>query len=328
MDARTTFCFCVEAGQIESAGVLLARSIRAFGGAYAASPIYAVRPRLGPELSRPARAAFDDLGVEYVAADLVGSYHWLPHLNKPAALAYVESRAPTDYVTWLDTDVVFLGEPAGLVPDTPFQYAARPADADMGTNGEDENAAYWAKASALAGLDYRRFQMIRSFPENKLIYGYWHGGVFTYDRAIGCGALHLDYFKRIIDAKISSRRCGIYHTDQVAQTLAAHAAAEEVHVYDWRLNYDFGLEDLVPEKIAQLGECAILHYHAGLAPQNEARMRAILESGTIGAAQTALISAHAPLRTHIAPAPRILRKGLMEYRARLRARHERDCQVL
>jgi hypothetical protein len=328
LPGRTTFCFCVEAGQLESAGVLLARSIRAFAGAYAKSPIYAVRPRPGPELSPAARKAFDALEVRYVAADLVGAYHWLPHLNKPAALAYVEARAATPCVTWLDTDVVVLREPSGLVPETPFVYAARPADAYMGTDGADENAEYWARASALAGLDYRRFQMIRSFPEGKPIHGYWHGGVFTYDRTAGCGARHFDYFKRIVDAKISSRRCGTYHTDQVAQTLAANAVAGEVHVYDWRLNYSFGLEDLAPEKLAWLGECAILHYHNGLAPQNRERIAAVLAAGAIGEAQAAMIAAHAPLRTDIAPVQRLMRKALMERRARQRARHERSCEIL
>lgn len=326
--ARTTFCFCVEAGQLESAGVLLARSIRRFAGAYAGAPVYAVRPRFGPELSHAARDAFDELEVRYVAADLVGAYHWLPHLNKPAALAHVEARAATDYVTWLDTDVVVLREPVGLVPETPFLYAARPAEADMGTDGEDENARYWARASAAVGLDYRRFEMIRSFPEDKPIHGYWHGGVFTYDRSTACGARHLDFFRRIVEAKIASRRCGVYHTDQVAQTLACYAAVQNVHVYDWRLNFDYGLQDLAPEKLARLGEAAIHHYHAGFQPQNEERLRAALASGALGAEQRALIAAHAPFRTKIAPVPRLLRKALMDYRAALRARHERACEAL
>jgi hypothetical protein len=328
LQGRTTFCFCVEAGRFESAGVLLARSIRAFAGAYAKLPIFAVRPRPGPELSRAAREAFDALEVGYLVGDLVGAYHWLPHLNKSAALALVETRAQTPYVTWLDTDVVVLAEPAGLVPETPFAYAARPAEADMGTDGDDANAAYWARASALAGLDYRRFEMIRSYPEEKLIHGYWHGGVFTYDRATGCGARHFDYFKRIVDARISSRRCGTYHTDQVAQTLAAHAVTDKVHIYDWRLSYDFPLEDLAPKKLAMLGECAILHYHGGLAPQNRERIDAVLASAAIGPDQTALIAAHAPLRTEIALGQRVLRKAMYEYRAHLRARYERACEVL
>ena len=325
----TTFCLCIEAGILEWQALLLCQSIRRFGGRYAQTPIVAVRPRFGPEISTEVRRRLAALDVRYVSGHFVGAYHWLPHLNKAAALAMLEREAKTEFITWLDSDMAFVREPEGLIPDAPFDYAARAGEGDMGSDGADVNAPYWDAVSKLAGLDFRAFPIVESWPEGRPMRGYLHGGVFTFRTDLGYGAKHLDYFKRIADARLSSQTCGVYHTDQVAQSLAAHAVAKTVRTYHWSLNYDFGLKPAPEEVVERVRDCKVLHYHDGLLPENAANARAMLARGLLPSDAAALIEEFTPLTvTRMAPAPRLMRKALNVVRRERLERHKRDCAIL
>ena len=56
-------------------------------------------------------------------------------MNKPRALRKVEELAQTESVAWLDSDIVFLGEPEELLLGDGEDIAACPSDKNLGTSG-------------------------------------------------------------------------------------------------------------------------------------------------------------------------------------------------
>jgi hypothetical protein len=63
MNATTTIVTCVEAGPLETQVLLLAETLRAFGGRWAKTNIVAAKPRRGPSISANTRRQFQRLGV-------------------------------------------------------------------------------------------------------------------------------------------------------------------------------------------------------------------------------------------------------------------------
>src|SRR5438105_1360667 len=106
-----TFVCCVESGPLERMTLLLAESLRRWGGAFASCPVLAVTPRFGPWLSRATRAAFHRLDVTHLRLPGSNQHAWLGFLNKPAALAAAEQHALTPCLAWLDSDILVVGEP-------------------------------------------------------------------------------------------------------------------------------------------------------------------------------------------------------------------------
>src|SRR5829696_6699474 len=98
-----TFVTCIESGPLETQVLRLVEGLRRFGGAYADCPVWAVQPRFGPPVSRHTRAELDPHG-------------WYAYINKTRALMLAEEQAATEFVGWLDADLLVTGEPSELLP--------------------------------------------------------------------------------------------------------------------------------------------------------------------------------------------------------------------
>src|ERR1043165_4311671 len=107
----TAVC-CVEFGRLEEQTILMVRSLREFGGAFASIPVLAVIGRRGAPLRKATIEEFRRLGVRVVkskAADNPAT--WLNYANKVAAVATAEALAETSQITWFDSDIFVLQEP-------------------------------------------------------------------------------------------------------------------------------------------------------------------------------------------------------------------------
>ena len=92
----------------------MCESLRRFGGTLAAAPISAYRPRAGDALDGATRSRLDELDVELVEEELNTDHAFYPIANKLYAAADAERRYGEDSIAVLDSDAVFLGEPARL----------------------------------------------------------------------------------------------------------------------------------------------------------------------------------------------------------------------
>lgn len=124
----TTGVCCVEYGRLEEQTVLMVRSLRAFGGSLAHMPVIAVIGRRGAPLRPETTAELKRLGVRIVRADRGSNpASWFNYGNKAAAVVTADSLAQTDQVTWLDSDMVFMGEPTSIVLERGEELAVAPS---------------------------------------------------------------------------------------------------------------------------------------------------------------------------------------------------------
>jgi len=101
--------------QLEQMAILLARSIRKFGGIYKDAPIYSVQPT-GNDIDPETLEEFKKLGVCHVK-DIINPFYTggFGFYNMPFACDYLTKKVKEEYVVWLDIDVLCLNEP--VFPD-------------------------------------------------------------------------------------------------------------------------------------------------------------------------------------------------------------------
>lgn len=322
----TTICTCVEPGPLEQQVCLLFESLRAFGGALAKAPAVAVQPRKGLAISSATRRKLAALDIDYVKIDRSGRHSWYANLNKSAAMSWVEENVDTTFVTWLDGDMVILRDIAGLLPDDEFGFAARAGEGYFGTDGEDDNAPFWARVSSLTGVSFRDGEKIEAIPDGREIFEYYQGGAYTARRSEGVCARQFNLMKAVIDAQIASEACGTFHYDQLTLALAARKTSRPRRRLPWALNYNFNLikEEAIDRE--RLRECRILHYHGSFYPENFSRAARYFDE--LPDEPRRMIEAHAPLSVGLGPAARLARKALSTYRARKAERHARLAEVI
>jgi hypothetical protein len=175
--AAFAFVICTEAA-IEAQSRLLVRSIRRFGGRFAAAPILSYAPRPGHEPSAACSAELSALGVTLMPDRLNLQWPDYPLANKPLAAAHAEAANAADTLAFLDSDQVVLDEPAEFALDAAAEIALRPAfHRNIGlASPDDPHAAFWSQLHASLGARPKRkvmatcdFQVIDEYYNSGLI---------------------------------------------------------------------------------------------------------------------------------------------------------------
>jgi len=290
----TTIITCIEAGGLEDEVVLLARSLRQLGGRYADTPVVAVKARNGPAIRRSTRQALDQLAVTFVERPLNVRTPWWAHANKPAALVWAQSHATTPWVTWMDSDMLFLREPAAFAPPTGYDFIARPGEAtDVASSGSDEKASFWHAVCAQQQLDFDRFPTIISFPDRKPIRAYWQAGIYTYARSSGFADAYARIMHDLLAGSIGSKFAGVYHTDQVSLALAVQAAGMTAAEYAPTMNLNLNVHNAEPFGRYAIDQVNIVHYHGSFWPADAAW--AMRQLGSLNNTQRAVLDGLVPI---------------------------------
>lgn len=321
----TTFVTCIESGLLEKQVVLLARSLRALDTDIGRLDFIAVQPRRDVALARETRRALAELDVRVVSERLVPAFDWNPHLNKAAAMAWAERNVNSPYLTWLDGDLVFLRSPEGLIPDAGTSFVAMSANIDQGTDGSDANAPYWERVSQIVGVPYQAAALIPSTPPAKLIYEYYHGGIYTLRTADRISHTHQAFFLKLLEARIASQSCGTFHHDQVSLSMAVRTAPGARRLYPWEMNYSISPRRLDRIDSAMLARAMVLHYHDCFLPAGYAMMQGVLAALPDGPRR--LIAAAAPITTTIPPFRRLIRVIRGRRRRILMQQHKVLCET-
>ena len=268
MTKLTTIVTCVEAGALEKQVLMLAESLRKFGGPWAVADFLAVKPRRGPPLSAHTRREFERLDVEFIDERFNVELDWWNNANKSAVMSQLEGRVPTPNITWMDSDLIVLKPPDDLVPAPGTRFIARAGEGYLGSDGDDGNSAYWRVLCTLVGINFDDFEMIKSFPELRPIRAYWQSGIYTYEKATGLGRAHYEIIRKLLSSNIGSKTSGIYHQDQVALALACQKLRLAHSEFLPAMN--FNLNPLAEKYVAAIPilEVKILHYHHSFYREN------------------------------------------------------------
>ncbi|MGW1420233.1 hypothetical protein ACWAT4_08965 [Bradyrhizobium manausense] len=264
MTSSTTFVTCVEAGGLEPQVLMLAESLRAFGGAWANAPFIAVKPRRGPKLKATTISEFRRLQVEFVDEPFNSKLAWWNNANKSAVMSALEKQVSTPNITWLDGDMVILQPLDDVTPAEHAQFVARAGEGYLGSDGSDANATYWRKLCEIFSLNFADFPEIVSFPERRTIRAYWQGGIYTYRTTTGLGAAHFEVIARLLEEKVGSKQAGIYHQDQVSISLAVQKLKLKHSEFTPAMNFNINPLAKQNANLLAMGDVKILHYHNSL----------------------------------------------------------------
>jgi len=265
--AAATICFvaCVESGPLEAQTVRLADSLRRFGGRLADSEIIAVTPRFGPPLARETRKRFAELGVRHERIPAHPRYSWYHYLNTPLALAAAESMTDATHMAWIDSDIIFLGEPEALVLPQDVDFTACVTDNGVvGSTGPDSpHEADWLRLFKLLDIDPEQLPWVTTHVENERIRMYFQAGLFVYKRDIGFSDYYLKMCEHVLDSRFGFAHNGEHFTDQVCLGLAMFKSGLR-----WRhlpYSHNFPMASFLPEQDG-LDSAEILHYHDSMEP--------------------------------------------------------------
>jgi len=122
------FAFMQTHGGDERESVLLASSIRRFGGMYADAPIWILIPRGRSPFSERTQATLHQLDVNLVPFDVTDPVLSFPFGGKVFAAGMAESSLESDggLLVWMDSDTIVLREPREFVIADNISLGYRP----------------------------------------------------------------------------------------------------------------------------------------------------------------------------------------------------------
>jgi hypothetical protein len=122
------FAFMQAYGGDERESILLARSLRTFGGELANHPLWLMMPENLEQVSETTLQALGELGVQVHRFEVLEEALKFPFGGKVYAAAAAESLASdqADILVWMDSDTVFAGEPAEFLLGEKVNFGYRP----------------------------------------------------------------------------------------------------------------------------------------------------------------------------------------------------------
>ncbi len=275
---EVSFVTCLEANRLESQGLLLCESIRAFGGRYANSSIFGVSPRPDLALGPAARGRLRDLGVTYVVEPLNLTGHPYGTINRIVAGAWAEANLATSHLVMLDTDMILTAEPKLERADA----GVRPVDMKgSATSGPGDSLdAYWSRICGFAGIALDDLPMLRATIGQDRIRASYNGGfavvrgslgILQETRAIFFRSLAEDmrpFAGKGKDIKASTGFVGTaasewWGSSQSALSAAIWSKTRDVHVYgpDYNIPLHLLVDDSRSWPLQRGSEPILLHYH-------------------------------------------------------------------
>jgi hypothetical protein len=200
-----TFVLCIENNAIRTQALLLCESIRRFGGRHCRAPILAVSPRAGLGVDRGTRRTLEAMDVEYVEQPLNIICQEYGSANRVLAAAWAEARASSEWIVVLDSDTMFLDEPA-LPEDA--DVAVRPVDSKGSTTEGpgDPFEDYWAQLADLQRVSIACLPFVATTDGEHRVRASYNGGLVVVRRDRGILTAWADLFARSVSAGLKPWR--------------------------------------------------------------------------------------------------------------------------
>jgi hypothetical protein len=232
--------------------LLLAQSLRAFGGSLSDSPVMALIPVGGvltPELEAEVQAG----RISAVPFALPAALIDVPLAERAAGAAQAEITAQevAKLLVWLDSDTLILREPRGLRIPPEALIGCRPVDLRLiGSPWDEAPDPLWKSIYAGCGVDGERVFRVTTTIEGQPLRAYFNAGCLVARpearllRRWLAGLLTLlgkDEFR-----SLSGRERLFFHQAVLAGTLLARLGREEIAELPPTVNYPLHLHDRVP----------------------------------------------------------------------------------
>ncbi len=236
-----TFAICVEPGRsrLEYKAAALLHSMRRNTGIFTSAAIWAYSPRPGIRVADWCRELLDHFEVRLIEDPLNAANANYALANKPLALAHAEEHSTTEYVVFLDSDILAWKPPVDLLLPTGVDMALvvdgtkTTASAGQGDPYED----YWDKMYALVGATARPF--VTTTLTKERVRGTWNSGVVPLRRSAGIARQWRDAMLRMLAEDFSPRAASYLRENNL---LSALAAARWDHFRELSIVYNYPVQ--------------------------------------------------------------------------------------
>lgn len=177
------------------------------------SPIYVVSGRSGPKLSQETLDFLIEHDAQYVIAHAYNPKPWFNFSNKIAAVSWAQENLTTEYIAWLDSDILIAGDFTKNLPDI-FDFAGRcETNAPAVHFNEHKYYKYWKKISEM--VDYNFDNMPWISLNDKKVKPYLNSGFFIWRKETEFAKKYRTTFIKVIDSRYSTVDGHAWFADQV-----------------------------------------------------------------------------------------------------------------
>jgi hypothetical protein len=263
----TTIVVCVEAGRLEHQATRLIESLRRWGGELGKSPIVAIKPRLGPPLTRKALSAFDRYDVRFVSRFRTDRYEWHQYLNKAYVLEWAEELAATDCITLMDCDLLVTKNADEWLLEAGEEFVACAPDKNIGSIGlGDETEPYWQEVAKALDVDIAQLPWVTTGTNALQIRLLWNSGLYTYRRCTEFSEEYIKCCRKLLDARVAHKDAGSHFVDQIVLGLAQFRLGLKYRALPHSCNYQMEGWSGTLHPVLALREAKIIHYHNAMDP--------------------------------------------------------------
>jgi hypothetical protein len=253
--SQLTFAFMTAPGPLERQGVLLARSIRAFAGELAQTPLITAVPNTARPLTPETSEAFIDLDVRQKPFAIDDDVRTFPFAAKVSAAAAAESVAETAVLAWLDTDSLFINPPTGLLPPGK-QLGYRPVDHLLiGSRWDQPPSPFWRQIYADCDVDAADLWPMTTSVDEVTIRPYFNAGMLVVRPERRLLQTWRDDFARLYRRPVydrfyqKDRRYTIFmHQAVLAGTLLRELSREAMVKLPHQVNYPLHMHTIYPQE--------------------------------------------------------------------------------
>jgi len=251
------FAFLAKLGE-ERAALLLAESIRAFGGVLKGSPIWIMTPADSPLRDTPERDRVIALGAEIVPYDADSKVMEFSLSDKVAAAAAAEARAEklVNVLVWMDNDTIVLDEPSEFLLPVGTTFAARPVQIlNIGSPYDDPIPPLWEALYRETGVVEENVYPMTTAVDGTRIRPYYNAGLLVVRperRLLRTWYKELARLIRIPELKPLYARLSrgefFFHQAVLASVIVSHVPATQIEDFPVSYNYQLPLHTRYPEE--------------------------------------------------------------------------------
>lgn len=187
--------FASVAGSVDAAAsvLLLARSLRRFGGELSTSPMWVLQPRsltdlAGGEADYPLRAAYDEARLRERRIEVAAGPNDLPFALKVHAAATAEARADgtARVLVFMDPDTLILNEPHDVRLPTGKGFGYRPVHHRLiGSLMGESPDAFWSSMYELCQVPETSVFPMTTCADRQVIRAYFSAGLLVVRPELG-----------------------------------------------------------------------------------------------------------------------------------------------
>ena len=242
-------------GNSELDTLLLAASLRSFGGALASNPLWVLVPAQLGSLSDDTHKKLAQLDARVIPLEVDPGLLKFPFATKVAAAAAVEMQAQgqTERLVFMDRDTIVLGEPSELLIPPGISLGYRPVHHQLiGSTWDSALDAFWRLIYQVCAVPEENLFPMQTHT-GELIRPYFNAGVYVIRPENELPSQWLETFlecyrePQFKDFYQQDQRYAIFmHQAIFTGVLLHHLKSEQVLELSPKINYPLHLHDDIP----------------------------------------------------------------------------------